>query len=100
VSKATVSGDVKAIVNEWRKQYTEQMSTFLHIQMKRFDVLLNGVWEEARGGRDNALDRALHIMDRQNDLMGVKKGQPQNQQPMAITLITVPSREKPPTLED
>lgn len=97
MSKATVSGDVKAIVEEWRQHYTDSMTTYVHLQMKRLDVLLNAVWEEARGGRDNALDRALHIIDRQNVLMKVDKGQPvATSQPVQINIVGVPHREKMP----
>ena len=99
VSKATVSGDVKAVVEEWRQQYTESMASYVHLQMKRLDVLLTAVWEDARGGRDNSLDRALHIIDRQNVLMKVDKGQPLiSSQPVQINIVGVPHREKMPEI--
>lgn len=100
MSKATVSGDVKAIVAEWREQYTEQVSSYVHIQMKRLDVLLNAVWDDARKGDDKPVTHALSIIDRQNTLMGVSKGQPPTtNQPVQINIMGVPHREKPPDMD-
>jgi hypothetical protein len=96
VSRATVSGDVKAILDEWRGQYRETAGEYLNLQMKRLDVLLNGVWDDARGGREGAIDRALNIIDRQNKLMRVGDGQPVSSQPVQINIVGVPHREKIP----
>lgn len=96
MSRATVSGDVKAILDEWRGQYRETAGEYLNLQMKRLDVLLNGVWDDARGGREGAIDRALNIIDRQNKLMRVSDVNPVTPQPVQINLIRVPHREKKP----
>ncbi|MCU0466592.1 MAG: trp operon repressor [Anaerolineae bacterium] len=73
VSKATISGDYKAILSEWKQNYADLAEQYVNMQMKRLDVLLNAIWERARSGERDSLDRALAIMDRQNNLMQVGK---------------------------
>ncbi len=73
VSPATVASDVKAIVSQWQDHYADTANKFLHVQYRRLDVLLNGVWDPARNGSLPHLDRVLSIMDRQNALMGLTR---------------------------
>lgn len=73
VSKATISGDYKAILAEWKQNYADIADNYVNMQMKRLDVLLNAVWEKARAGDSASVDRALAILDRQNNLMQVGK---------------------------
>lgn len=71
VSKATIAGDYRAILKEWKEHYAEKLDRYLYLQLRRYDVMLNTVWEKARSGDLAAMDRALTIMDRQNKLMQV-----------------------------
>lgn len=73
VSPATVASDVKAIVQQWQEHYADTANQYLHIQYRRLDVLLNGIWDAARGGSLNHMDRVLSIIDRQSNLMGLTK---------------------------
>ena len=73
VSKATITGDKKAILAEWRKHYAQEIDELVSLQLRRLDVLLNAVWEKARNGDERAIDKALAIMDRQNEILGVTK---------------------------
>jgi hypothetical protein len=77
VSKATIASDYKAILKEWQDHYKKQFNQYVHVQLRRYDMLLNAVWDDARSDnilrreRNEALDRALAIMDRMNKLMGL-----------------------------
>jgi hypothetical protein len=73
VSKATIAGDYKAILRAWKEHYADKLDKYLYLQLRRYDVMLNAVWERARNGDSSAIDRALAIMDRQNALMQIKK---------------------------
>ncbi len=97
VSEATISADVKKILAEMRESYQEMLAVYTFLQLKRLDVLLNAVWEGARNGQKPHLDSALHIIDRQNEVMGIKGGQGVDQaratQPVQINIVGVPHRE-------
>ena len=84
ISKATITSDKKAILEEWRQQYAQEADQLVALQLRRLDVLLNAIWERARQGDEKAVDRALAIIDRQNDILGVK------QAPLVEANVTVP----------
>lgn len=70
-----MAADYKAIIDEWKSVYAERADEYVQVQMRRLDVLLNGIWDGARKGENPALiDRALAIIDRQNLLMKLGKG--------------------------
>lgn len=73
ISKATITSDYRAILKEWKEHYTAKLDQYLYLQLRRYDVLLNTLWERARSGDAAAIDRALAIMDRQNKLMHITK---------------------------
>lgn len=75
VSKATVASDYKALLAEWRALYAEKADEYVQLVMRRYDVLLNAIWNDAKSGNDlPRLDRALAIIDRQAALVQNKKG--------------------------
>jgi hypothetical protein len=74
VSKGTIASDYKAILKEWREHYADKAEQWLSLQLRRLDMLLNSLWEDAQKGNMQKLDRALAIMDRQNALLGLSKG--------------------------
>lgn len=75
VSKATVSKDYHAILDDWKALYADKADQYLQLIMRRLDVLLNAIWEDARQGDNMAkLDRALAIIDRQAALVQRTKG--------------------------
>ena len=84
ISKATITSDKKAILAEWRAQYAQSVDQLVALQLRRLDVLLNAVWEKARNGEEKAIDRALAIIDRQNEILGVTKT------PLTETNVIVP----------
>lgn len=71
VSLGTVNRDVSAIFDAYKAHYTDMHQNFLTVQQRRYDVLLNSVWNLAKDGNLAQLDRALLIMDKQNALMGI-----------------------------
>jgi uncharacterized protein YerC len=91
VSPATIAGDYKALLDEWKKNYAEKLDRYLYVQMRRLDVLLNAIWERARTGDGSSIDRALSIMDRQNTLMQVTKPQQVNlNQGLIFNIMAIP----------
>lgn len=104
VSVGTVASDFKAIMREWRQHYAETINTYLDVQLRRYDLLLNSVWTEARGGANPNtasvqhlayLDRALAIMDRQNDLLQLTKGPRNVDTKHEVNITVVPARTLP-----
>lgn len=74
VSKGTVASDYKAILKEWREHYAAKADEYLALQLRRLDTLLNALWDEAKAGNVQKMDRVLAIMDRQSSLLGLSKG--------------------------
>lgn len=91
VSRATIASDYKAILSEWRALYAAKADDLIARQLRRYDVLLNGIWSEAQAGKESAIDRVLAIMDRQNNLMGIARPAPAevNITPQTITIVEV-----------
>jgi hypothetical protein len=83
-SKATITSDKKAILAEWRQHYAQDAAELAALQLRRLDVLLNAIWEKARSGDERAIDKALAIIDRQNDILGMTKA------PLMETNVIVP----------
>jgi hypothetical protein len=83
VSVGTIASDYKAILREWRAVYSNSLDKFIQLQLRRLDVLLNGVWERARKGDEKSVEAALAIMGRMDLLMGVGKGLPGGENSMA-----------------
>ena len=74
VSIGTVSSDRRAIVREWRKHYTEKTDDWIEIQLRRLDVLLNAIWDDAQKGSLKHIDRVLKLIERQERLLGIGAG--------------------------
>lgn len=72
VSAATISNDVKEIRKEWQDRYAEDINHHIATQLRRYDVLLNAVWNDAKSGLNyQAIDRALTVLDKMNQLTGI-----------------------------
>lgn len=46
-------------------------SEIRQLELQRLDVLLLGIWRQARDGNQGAIDRVLRIMKRRADLLGL-----------------------------
>lgn len=73
VSLGTVANDFKAVLKEWRDHYSTKIDKWLDIQLRRYDVMLNGLWDDARKGDLAKMDRVLKIMEAQSKLLGLDK---------------------------
>jgi hypothetical protein len=74
VSPSTIATDFKAILAEWRKHYADTADRYINLQMRRYDILLNALWDRATNGDIHATDRVLAIMEKQNALMRIHDG--------------------------
>jgi hypothetical protein len=73
VSLGTVAGDMKAILGQWQKHYAADLNKRQALQLKRLDVMLNGIWKKARDGDLAAIDRVLSIMAQESRILGLDK---------------------------
>lgn len=64
----TIHKRVKSALNEIIREPAEAV---IKMELERLDILLNGLWEQARGGDLQALDRALKIQDRRARYLGL-----------------------------
>lgn len=85
LSISAVSKEVKAISKELNIHYLADAERWRLIQLRRYDVMLNALWEDGRGrvvdGKTippdkSSIDRIVNIMDRQNRLLGLEKNEP------------------------
>ena len=67
----TIIRDRRAILDDWKKHYTEDYDRLVAQQARRYDILLNGLWAAAAGGDLAKLDRVLKIMERQDRILGI-----------------------------
>lgn len=72
VSPATVAADIKSILKAHQEHYVDDFERWTTLQRRRYDILLNAIWDRAKDGTSLAhLDRALMIMDKQNAITGL-----------------------------
>ena len=77
VTVGTISGDFKAILKEWRVQYSHTIDEWVNLQLRRLDRMLASVWESAIVSKDNptpnlkSVQTALKIMEQQAKIMGL-----------------------------
>jgi len=73
VSLGTVSSDVKAIMKEWRKHYRDTADNWVQVQSRRYDVLINRLWDNAKADNLPVVDRVLKTMEAQSKLLGLNQ---------------------------
>lgn len=71
VSVGTVAGDMKAVIQSWRNQATDDLDDFKQTQMQRLQRLLAALWVAAEGGDLKAVQQVRGIMSDMNTLMGL-----------------------------
>lgn len=80
VSPGTVSKDIKAIVEQHRQGYADSIEQALALQRRRYEVLLNSVWELAKGTTRQGVvtppslphvDRVITIMGKLDELFNL-----------------------------
>lgn len=72
-SIATISRDVAWLFEEWKKEAIKDTDSHRQLQLKRMELMLEGVWDEATEGNQGAIDAVLKIMDRQAKLLGLDR---------------------------
>lgn len=86
VSTTTISKDRRAIIKEWRKHYTDNANEYVEIQMRRLDILINGIWDQAKGGSVSHIDRVMRLIERQEKLLGIGAGSPEQNKGAGINV--------------
>ena len=61
------------MLSEHRDTITETLIEVAEIELARLDDLLGAVWEKAKAGSLESIDRALKIMDRRARMLGLDK---------------------------
>lgn len=100
VSVGTIASDYKAMLGLWKDHYTARLDEYLYMQLRRYDVMLNAIWGDAKQGNLPLIDRALAIMDRQNALLQLKVMGPQVDETAVFQISVIPARGVPPQLAD
>jgi hypothetical protein len=93
VSPATIAADYRAILNQWKEAYSEKLDKYIYIQLRRLDVLLNAIWDDATKGNTSSIDRALSIMDRQTALLQLKYAAPTQTGTIVFNIHSAPRTE-------
>lgn len=100
VGYASPSGAYKAVTTALKKTLQEPADEVRRLELERLDRLFRGVWEQATSGDTSALDRALKIMNRRAELLGLdapeKHDVTSGGEPMQVTTIVV---ERPEDVE-
>jgi DNA-binding CsgD family transcriptional regulator len=73
VSPSTVNLDVKAILAEWRRHYVDTTDSRIALHLRRYEELIEGLWEKARAGDVAAVDRVAMLMRQAEDLLGLRQ---------------------------
>lgn len=71
ISEATVSRDIKWLMEEWRKQAMQDTGKLRGLQLQRIERLLSALWIAATEGKLGAVDRVVKLLDRQAQLLGL-----------------------------
>ena len=70
------SGAEKAVRSAIRKVFLEPATEVLKIELFRLDALLQAIWQKAKDGDYQAVDRVLRIMERRAKLLGLDAATP------------------------
>lgn len=71
VSPSTINLDVKAILEMWRRHYVETTESRVGLHLRRYEELIEGLWEKARAGDVAAVDRVARLMQQAEELLGL-----------------------------
>ena len=76
---ANDSGAYDAVQSGFTKQFNEPTTDIRRLEIERLDVLLTGLWAQARRGDVTAIDRVLKVMERRSRYLGLDSdGSPQH----------------------
>ena len=75
VSVGTIANDVRITIDHWRKEQVQDVDSWLQIQLRRLDTMLNAIWNKVLEGDLKAAETALHIIERQTKLIGLDRQQ-------------------------
>lgn len=73
VGVGTIARDVRLIIDHWRKEQVEDVDSWLQVQLRRLDTMLNAIWNSVLSGDLKAADTALRIIERQSKLLGLDR---------------------------
>lgn len=99
VSAATMSRDFAEVNARWRIEAAADIEAVMGQDLERLDAMLLGIWQEATKGRHQAIDRALHILERRAAIYGYDAPKRQeitgkNGEPMQLEVGSAPARER------
>ena len=69
VSVGTVSSDVKQVMEELHESTVSNAKEYRRVELRRLDVMLNALWDDAKRGKLGAIDRILRLMDQRAKYM-------------------------------
>lgn len=72
VGVATVARDVRLIIDHWRKEQVQDVDSWMQVQLRRLDTILNAIWNKVLEGDLKAAETALKVIERQAKLLGLE----------------------------
>ena len=73
VSLGTIAKDVKIILGRMQREQVKLATEHALIMLAQHDRMLNVLWSDVQGGKLDAIDRALRILERKARLLGLDK---------------------------
>jgi hypothetical protein len=70
------SSAYEAVMGSIRELTQEPAAAVLILELERLDRMLFGIWEQARSGQVESIDRVLKIMDRRRAIYGLDQRPP------------------------
>lgn len=72
VSIGTIAADVRTIIDHWRKEQVQDVDSWMQVQLRRLDTILNAIWTRVLEGDLKAAETALKVIERQAKLLGME----------------------------
>jgi len=70
VSLGTISRDANAVINRLKKEQVLDAQKAILLDLRRIDVLINGIWTDAKNGKLLAVDRVIKLLERRAKMLG------------------------------
>ena len=71
VHKATVYQDIKRILQRWREEQVDLISTQRMLDIRRIDRMINALWGDCQAGKLSTVDRMIKLLERRAKLLGL-----------------------------
>ena len=71
ITKQSAHALVAGALKDMREKTEDDALDVIRLELERLDAMLLGMWDEARRGKLDAIDRVLRLMKRRAELLGL-----------------------------